>query len=426
MSRITRVLAVPAVGACYCEDLTALQSRSIPLSDRYTARPVSDGFYAVHQVAEAVSVGLALDDGRVAWGDCVAAVYSKKSDFDPIFRTEDGLASIQLAVAPTLQDRALTSFRELAAEIDVLTESVQITQKKGEKEQVAVARPLHTAIRYGVSQAILQAISMVRGTTMAEVIAEEWNLPRPDAPIPIHAQSIGERYHDADKMIVRHVASLPDTLLDNTPEQLVEDSRLLTNYTRWLSERIGQLGGADYHPTIHLNVHGALGQICQNDLGRVLGELYALVQAAQPYPLRIECPVIMDNRQAQIEAIKTLCKYARFRKMNVQLVADEWANTLDDIIAFIEAGAADMIRVKMPNLGSVHNSIEAVLVCKAGGVGAFLGGSCAETDLSARVSVHVALATQPDILMAKPGIGVDEGIMIAQNEMNRTLAQIRN
>jgi methylaspartate ammonia-lyase len=67
----------------------------------------------------------------------------------------------------------------------------------------------------------------------------------------------------------------------------------------------------------------------------------------------------------------------------------------------------------------------AVLACKAGGVGAFLGGSCAETDISARVAVHVALATRPDLIMAKPGMGVDEGIMLVQNEMARPLTWIR-
>jgi methylaspartate ammonia-lyase len=41
------------------------------------------------------------------------------------------------------------------------------------------------------------------------------------------------------------------------------------------------------------------------------------------------------------------------------------------------------------------------------------------------VAVHVALATQPDMIMAKPGMGVDEGITIVQNEMTRTLVQIK-
>jgi methylaspartate ammonia-lyase len=180
-------------------------------------------------------------------------------------------------------------------------------------------------------------------------------------------------------------------------------------------------------------VHGALGQISENDLGRVLGHLYSLRTAAGPYPLRVESPVIMESREAQIEALKTLCEYVRLRKMDVQIVADEWANTLDDIRAFVEAQAADVIQIKMPDLGSVHNSVEAVLACKAGGpsttlrtgVGAFLGGSCAETDLSAKVAVHVALATRPDMIMAKPGMGVDEGVSLVQNEMTRALAWIR-
>jgi methylaspartate ammonia-lyase len=153
--------------------------------------------------------------------------------------------------------------------------------------------------------------------------------------------------------------------------------------------------------------------------------LRALELAAQPYRLRIECPVMMESRQAQIEMMHKLLAYVRFRKMTVQLVADEWANTLEDIQAFLDAGAADMIQIKMPDLGSLHNSVEAVLACQKAGIGAFLGGSCAETDLSARVSAHVALAARPDMVMAKPGMGVDEAVSLMQNEMARTLAVIQ-
>ena len=41
-----------------------------------------------------------------------------------------------------------------------------------------------------------------------------------------------------------------------------------------------------------------------------------------------------------------------------------------------------------------------------------------------RVAVHIALATQPELIMAKPGMGVDEAIQLTQNEMSRTLAWI--
>ena len=453
MARIVQLLAVPAVGGYYYEDLAALQSRPIPLPERYTADPVTPSFRRVREVAEAVSVGLVLDSGSVAWGDCVAVAYSGKAGRDPVFRVEDGLSTIQQAVTPVLLGREIMTFRESVEEVDGLLESAEVikplpeptgmtrrdlltaparlwraAQGEGEKnaptERITVERPLHTAVRYGVSQALLRAVALTRGVTMAEVVAEEWGLPRPDAPVPIHAQSGGERIHNADKMIARRVASLPHALVDDIPEQLGEDGAKLTRYVRWLKGRIQQLGGADYRPTIHLDVHGALGRIFENNLGRVLGQLYALEIAAQPYPLRVECPVMLESQEAQIDAMRTLREYVRFRKMNVRLVVDEWANTLDDIRAFVEAQAADLIQIKMPDLGSVHNSVEAVLTCKAGGVGAFLGGSCAETDLSAKVAVHIALATRPEMVMAKPGMGVDEGVMMVQNEMARTLAWI--
>jgi len=459
MTHITRVLAVPAVGAYYYDDLAALQSNPMPLSERYAASPVTPGFRRVREVAEAVSVGLVLDGDRVAWGDCVAVEFSGKAGRDPVFRAKEGLSAIHRAVAPALQGREVTSFRELAAEVEALIESVEISRpvprpqtdrgakalsrrellaaparllrrateedESGATERVTVERRLHTAVRYGVSQALLKAVALARGVTMAEVIAQEWGLPLPDSPVPIHAQCGADRHAGADKMIARGVASLPHTLVDNIPQQLGEDGVVLTRYARWLKARVQELGGEDYCPTIHLDVHGALGQIFEDELGHVLGALYALELAVHPYPLRVECPVIMEGREAQIETLKTLREYVRLRKMNVQLVADEWANTLDDIRAFVDAQAVDMIQVKMPDLGGVHNSVEAVLACQAGGVGAFLGGSCAETDLSARVAVHVALATRPDIIMAKPGMGVDEGVTLVHNEMARTLATIQ-
>jgi methylaspartate ammonia-lyase len=227
-------------------------------------------------------------------------------------------------------------------------------------------------------------------------------------------------------MIVRRIASLPHALVDDVVGQVGRGGSELTRYIRWLAERIQALGGSDYYPTIHLDLHGALGQICENNAGPMLGQLFAWELAAVPYPLRIESPVILESRKAQIEAMAELRQFIRFRKMKVQLVADEWANTLNDIQAFIQSQAADVIQIKMPDLGSVHNSVEAVLACKAGGVSPFLGGSYAETSLSARVSVHVALATRPDLIMAKPGTGVDEAISLTHNEMQRTLAWIQS
>ena len=43
-------------------------------------------------------------------------------------------------------------------------------------------------------------------------------------------------------------------------------------------------------------------------------------------------------------------------------------------------------------------------------------------DVSARACVHIALATRAERMLAKPGMGVDEGVMIVGNEMARTAA----
>jgi methylaspartate ammonia-lyase len=456
-SRIVRVIAIPAVGAGYYEDLAALRAQPVPLPLRFTAPAVTPGFRAVREVAEAVSVGLVLDSGQVAWGDCVASSEGGQDGRDPVFRASDGLAAIERFVVPALEGQALGSFRELASILSGLTQSVEVTrpvarpgtdhgegvtrralvtlparllqaarsEEEGPTERVTVQRTLHPAVYYGVSQVLLQAVALARGVTMASVLAEEWDLPLPEAAVPIHSQSGHERYFDAEKMIVRRVASLPHAAVDNVREQVGDDGGELVRFARWLRGRIQELGGEDYWPTIHLDVRGALGTIAGDNLGRVLGYLKSLELAVQPYPLRVENPVLKDGRAAQIEALKTLREYVQFRKMKVQLMAGEWANSVDDVRAFVEAGAADMIHLKAPDLGSVHNAVEAVLACRAGKVGAMLGGSATETALSAGVAVHVALAARPHLILARPGLGVDEAVSFTQNEMARVIAQLR-
>ena len=51
-----------------------------------------------------------------------------------------------------------------------------------------------------------------------------------------------------------------------------------------------------------------------------------------------------------------------------------------------------------------------------------MAGSSNETEISAQITTDIALATKPDLIIAKPGMGVDEGIMIVYNEMQRVRA----
>ena len=151
----------------------------------------------------------------------------------------------------------------------------------------------------------------------------------------------------------------------------------------------------------------------------VLGKLEA---AALPFKLRIEGPMDVEERDGQIAALAALTARLRERNIGVEIVADEWCNTYEDIKLFADQRAGDMLQIKTPDLGGINNIIESVLYCKQKGVGAYQGGTCNETDRSAQVCVHIAMATQPAQMLAKPGMGVDEGFMIVYNEMQRILA----
>ena len=106
------------------------------------------------------------------------------------------------------------------------------------------------------------------------------------------------------------------------------------------------------------------------------------------------------------------------------IVADEWCNNLDDISDFIESNCVDMIQVKMPDLGSITESVKAVKECNQNGVKAYLGGSCNETDLNAKNAVHVAIAAGAEQILVRPGMGIDEGYSIMKNEEFRVLSEL--
>ena len=402
--KILDVFAVPGKGSYYCEDVTALQDNPLPLEERYFAPARHSSFNFIREPGEVVSVGLLLENGAVAWGDCVGVAYGGKAGRDPVFRAKDGLRWVLETVKQKLVGREIQFFRDLV----------------GYEAQCSERLP--AAVSYGVSQALLQATSLSLGLLPVEVICREWDLPLPKKAVPLHAQSGGERYHTVDKMIARRIDSLPHGLVDDIPAQLGERGEKLVEYVGWISRRLQR--APHYRPVIHIDVHGAIAKLLKNDMEKILSLLQELEAAAGSYTLRMESVVMEDSLVEQIATFKFLRGELERRRSKVQLVADEWANDFSQIEAFAKARAVHMVQVKVPDLGGLQNSVEAVLACKANGVDAFLGGSCNETDLSARLSTHVALATQPSIVMAKPGMGVDEGIMLVGNEMARTLHSI--
>lgn len=397
----------------FFDDQKAIKSSAVPDGAAYKGTPLTKGFTAVRQAGESISVMLLLDDGQIAYGECAAVQYSGAGGRDPLFLAEDFIPVINRQIAPLLKGKEISNFRKMAEEIDNLTDA-------------NTGRKIHTALRYGVTQAILDAVAKSRKLLMAEVIADEYNTEVSDREIPIFTQSGDNRYENVDKMILKGACVLPHGLINNVESKLGKQGELLLKYVEWLKNRVEELKpDSSYEPVLHIDVYGTIGLAFDNDNNKILEYLKKLEKAAYPLKLRIEGPMDMDDREKQMLALKEITAMIDAEKMSVQIVADEWCNTWEDIKYFADNRAGHMIQIKTPDLGGINNIVEAVLYCKEKGIGAYQGGTCNETDRSAQVCVHLAMAAKPDQILAKPGMGVDEGFMIVYNEMHRILA-LRN
>jgi len=408
--KIIDVVASRGLTGFYFDDQRAIKANAGHDGFTYVGQPVTPGFTAIRQAGESVSVMLVLEDGQVAYGDCAAVQYSGAGGRDPVFLADDFIPVVENLIKPQLVNRELNSFKTLAEEVDNLVDP-------------GTGKQIHTALRYGVTQAILDAVAKAKKQLMCEVIADEYNTVVSDREIPVFAQSGDDRYLNPDKMIIKKAQVLPHALINNVKEKLGEKGELLLEYVEWLRNRILAIRSSEeYQPTLHIDVYGTFGLAFNNEIEPMIAYFRELEKAAAPLKLRIEGPVDVADRDKQIEVLKEITARLHQENIDVEIVADEWCNTLADIKLFADERACDMPQIKTPDLGGINNIIEAVLYCKEKGIGAYQGGTCNETDRSAQVCVHIAMATQPVQMLAKPGMGVDEGLMIVYNEMSRILS----
>ncbi len=408
--KIVEVIVVPVRTGFYRDDQAAIRAGATHDGFLYTGDPCTPGFSAVREPGIAVSVMIVLSDGQVALGDCAEVQYAGAAGRAPVVTVRGIQAQIENVVVPRLVGRSIDSFREVAEEIDTMMVDGLL---------------LDAAVRYGVTQALLHAVALAGGVTMAEIVQREYRTEKEIAAVPIYAQSGDDRYTNVDKMILKEVDVLPHGLINQVEEKLGQDGALLTAYIGWIRDRIIALRSRpEYNPRLHFDTYGTIGIAFGNDLGRIAEYLRELADAASPFSLRIEHPIDAGSRQSQIDMYVQLRHILAEREIAVELVVDEWCNTLEDIEMFVAAGAADVIHIKTPDLGGINNTIQALLHVRRAGLAAYCGGTCNETDISARVSAHIAMACGADQLLAKPGMGVDESVMIVGNEMARTIALV--
>ncbi len=407
--KIKNVILTPSYTGFYFDDQRAIKAGAGHDGFMYTGKPITEGFKSVRQTGEAISIQLVLEDGSVGYGDCAAVQYSGAGGRDPLFLASDFIPFLEKHIVPLLIGEDVSSFRPLAEKYD---------------HMLVEGKRLHTAIRYGLTQALLNAAAVSNHVTMAEIIRKEYGIKdKVYKPIPIFAQSGDDRYDNVDKMIIKKADVLPHALINNVKEKLGEHGELLLDYVKWLANRIiTWRTSKDYMPIFHIDVYGTIGIAFNNDVDKMTTYMMQLEEAAKPFSIRIEGPVDAGNREDTMKYLRDLTAELEKRGSKLQIVADEWCNTLEDIKYFADNKAGHMLQIKTPDLGGVNNVAEAIIYCNEKGIGSYCGGTCNETNISAQTTTNIAIACKADQCLAKPGMGVDEGYMIVRNEMNRVIA----
>ncbi|KAK6510869.1 hypothetical protein TWF506_009963 [Arthrobotrys conoides] len=400
---------VVGLSGYFVKDLQAVRQspQYNPLRDD-NILPQTPGFKSIVQPGQVISILLHLPAGGIAVGDCVDVIFSGAASRDPLFVADDHLEVLESVVRPWLLGCDISSFRRNGEKV----ESGWLGIHKRCK--------LHSAIRYGLTQALLAATAQVHGCTIAEVISHEWGTQISNRPIDILASCHRNDTLQLDRMIMKQASLLPHASFVHVSD-VGPNGSILVDYVRFVAGRVRARGCSGYWPRLHFDVYGTLGDLFPQ-LNQLAAYLDELAHAAQPYDILIESPIIASSKAEQIRRLAELRTLLLRNSTRVKTVADEWCNTLGDIKEFADAGAVDYVQIKMPDLGGIDNSIEAVLYCGVKGTGCCLGGSANETEISARITAQVALATNPDFLLSKPGIGADEGLTILTNEMLRGIA----
>lgn len=406
---IEDILFAPGLGGFFYDDQQAIGRGAASDAFHYTGTPVTPSFSAIRMPAQSLGIGLRLSDRTLIWGDMMSVQYAGVGGREPPFDARVAETFCREHLASRLRDFAGDGFRASC-------ESILAPVAGG---------PVPCAIQYGVSQLLLRLAAHLRGCTMAEIICQEYRLPVLPRAVPIYAQSGDARAVNVEKMILKTVDILPHGLI-NSRRKFGPEGKDFRAFVHHVAHCVQSLGAPGYRPLLHFDVYGMIGAEIGPKPEAVADFIASLAADIAPLRLQIESPVDYGDRSAQVEGYAAIVSGLKQRRSLARIVVDEHCNSLDDIRVFAAAkmGAGLIVQIKMPDVGSIADSVEAVLTCKANGVGAFLGGSCTETDLSAAASVHVAVATQADMMLAKPGMGVDEALTIVGNEQSRLLAAL--
>ena len=236
-------------------DLLAIKSGKAKANGSlYEGEPMSPGFTRIIEPATIISIMLVLEDGQIAFGDCADVILAGVAGRDPAFNANGHIDYVRTEVAQALRGRDVSQFRANAEEMEAY---------------VRAGAPLHTAIRYGVSQALLHATALAHKQTMAEVIAREYGSRISTAPIPILASCHKDDPGQLDRVILKRVELLPHASFQIVSEHVGLQGEKLAAFVRRVATRCREIGDPDYNPRIHVDLYGTLGELFEMDVARI-------------------------------------------------------------------------------------------------------------------------------------------------------------
>lgn len=396
--KIIDVVTYRGWGGYFFEDIDKIRQSFIPPADRYHTPTGHDRYPFVRTPAPVVGIGLKLDDGSIHWGDAVAVSFGGKSGRAGPGHADSLIAWVQDDFKTWCKGRTISRWIEI------------------EREFLAAFKATPPFVRYAVSQAMVSAAIHTTGETPHHMIATDLGLTPSTKPIPLHGSSGADFGATVDRMLARNLSFLPQGQFENLTDQIGQGGVKLLAWIRDFKQRAARF---KYTPTMTLDFHGALDVVFAKDDGKIADFIVAMAKEAFPHALHVESPIVGASLQDHSNRFAAIRAQVKKLSPATKLVADEWANEVSDIESLIKSAAVDGIHIKMPDTGALSECAAAVQACKTAGIFALLGGSCTETDIGARASAHLALATQPDALLVKPGMGFDESFAMLFNEMAR-------
>lgn len=369
-----------------------------------------------------LSVGLQLRNGQRFWAACVVTAAASRTDAAAAFDLVQAVNNVEKWVRPLWQGQPATQFRPLAQQLAHVVASFSYRQTvsptptpgtlsrrslisgfmaqdpltEPTEEVVTIERPLHPALQYGLTAALLKAVAQVNKLTVAAQIAKEYALDLPETAVPLQIPLNDDAIQTAHTILSTHIAALGYTTGSH------DHHNLLGRSGERLQQHIRQIGAwlptlaADFHPALHLNLRGSMGDLFDNNSGKLLGALYGLEHAAKPFHLHVQNPFWLDSREAQLTQLATLNNYVAMRRMTLKLVADAWVDSVEDAQLFANPKICQMIHIELPRLGNLEAGMTAVLHSLSQNQQVILSGEAVP------LTSHIGLATHPTLLNGSP------------------------